>query len=414
MKNNRRDFIKTFSLLTGAGLVGGGFPFLNDLAAQVPGPRVKLGLIGVGSRGQLLLLYLKDIPELDICCFAEIYEPNFRTAQDMIGPEVRGYVDYRLMLEKEELDAVVIATPLYEHARITIDALDAGLHVFCEKAMAMTYDDCNAMVEAHIRNKRILQIGHQRLFSVKYLQMISDIRAGKIGPVTQIRAYWHRNNDWRRPIPGLEYEKMINWRLYSDYSCGLMTELASHQIQVANWVLQEKPESVWGAGSINYWKDGREVYDNVNLVYKYPSGTQLVYDSMTSNAHYGLEEQIMGPLGTLEPESGKFFTENPTPASGIVQLINHLEKKLFEAVPLGGASWVPDNPSEDKGSYIIDEVMDSDGTRMEMEAFVASVRQNRIDSWITREAFHASIATLMGHEAMKTNNVVYWPENLIM
>jgi len=414
MNTNRRDFIKTFSLLTGAGLLSANVPFLKELTAEGTGKIVKLGMIGVGSRGQLLLLYLKDIPELDICCFADNYKPSFLIAQDMIGPAARGYEDYRLMLEKEDLDAVVIATPLYEHAHITIDALNAGLHVFCEKAMAMNYADCNSMVEAHIRNSKILMIGHQRLFSVKYLQMLKDIREGKIGPVTQIRAYWHRNNDWRRPVPSPELEQKINWRLYDAYSRGLMTELGSHQIQVANWILQEKPECVWGAGSINHWKDGREVYDNVNLVYKYPGGTQLIYDSMTSNAHYGLEEQIMGPLGTLEPEAGKIYKEFPKPASGILQLINHIEKKFFEAVPVGGASWVPDNPSEDKGDYIINEVLESDGTRMEMEAFIASVRQNRIDSWITREAFYASIATLMGHEAMSRNEIVYWPENLIM
>lgn len=413
MSSNRRDFIKTFGLLTGAGLLAGHLPLIRELSAAGTGRLVRLGMIGVGSRGQLLLLYLKDIPELDICCFAENYEPNFTMAQEMIGPMARGYIDYRLMLEKEELDAVVIATPLNEHAQMTIDALNAGLHVFCEKSMGMNYGECNSMVEAHIRNNRILQIGHQRLFNVKYLKALKDISEGQIGPVTQIRAYWHRNNDWHRPVPSPELERKINWRLYNEYSRGLMTELGSHQIQVANWVLGEKPECVWGAGSINYWNDGREVFDNVNLVYKYPSGTQLIYDSMTSNAYYGLEEQIMGPKGTIEPEKGKYFTENPEPAPGILQLINHLEKKFFDAVPVGGASWVPDNPSADKGEYIIDEVLDSDGTRMEMEAFIASVRQNRIDSWITREGFYASIASLMGHEAMTSNKIVYWPENLI-
>ena len=102
-----------------------------------------------------------------------------------------------------------------------------------------------------------------------------------------------------------------------------MTELASHQIQVANQVLQDHPSEVWGAGSINHWHDGREVYDNVNLVYKYPSGTQLIYDSMTSNKHYGYEEQIMGPLGTMELERGKMWDEYPEPAPAIMELITY-------------------------------------------------------------------------------------------
>jgi len=309
---------------------------------------------------------------------------------------------------------VVIATPLYEHANITIDALNAGLHVFCEKSMAMTYDDCNAMFEAHVLNDRILHIGHQRLFNIRYQQALKDIKNGLIGPITQIRAYWHRNSDWRRNVPSPELERKINWRLYDEYSLGLMTELASHQVQVANWFLNEKPECVWGAGSINHWKDGREVYDNVNLVYKYAGGTHLVYDSMTSNKKYGLEEQIMGPLGTLELEAGKKYKEFPAPAPGLIQLINQLEHKIFDVIPIGGPSWVPDDPSADNGEYIIDEVLASDGSIMEMEAFVANVRANRAERWITKEGFYASISAIMGHEAMKKNELVFWPENLMI
>lgn len=414
MNNNRRDFIRTFTLLAGSGMALTGMPWLNDLMAQDSVRRVKLGIIGIGSRGLYLLNILREIPDLDIVAYCDNYEPHFNRTREMIGASARGYYDYRMMLDKEEMDCVVIATPLFEHAHITIDALNAGLHVFCEKSMAMTYDDCNAMFEAHILNNRILHIGHQRIFNIRYQQALKDVKNGLIGPVTQIRAYWHRNNDWRRKVPSPELERKINWRLYDEYSLGLMTELASHQVQVANWFLNEKPECVWGAGSINHWKDGREVYDNVNLVYKYPGGTQLVYDSMTSNKKYGLEEQIMGPLGTLELEAGKKYVEFPAPAPGLLQLINNLEHKLFDVIPIGGPSWVPDDPSADKGEYIIDEVLKSDGSIMEMEAFVANVRANRLESWVTKEGFYASISAIMGHEAMKKNEVVFWPENLMI
>lgn len=414
MGTNRRDFIKTFSMLASSGLLVSGMPWMRELTAQGAQGVVKLGIIGVGSRGQYLLSILNMIPDMEIIAYCDNYEPNFKKAKSMIHANARGYYDYKMMLEKEELDGVVIATPLFEHARITIDALNAGIHVFCEKAMAMTYDDCNAMVEAHLLNDRILHIGHQRLYSIKYQQALKDIRDGHIGKVTQIRAYWHRNNDWRRDVPSPDLERKINWRLYNEYSLGLMTELASHQIQVANWVLNERPESVWGCGSINHWKDGREVYDNVNLVYKYPGGTHFTYDSMTSNKKYGLEEQILGPDGTMELESGLKYEEFPKPAPGMVQLINHLEHKIFDVIPIGGASWVPDNPSEDTGAEIIDEVMKSDGSIMQMEAFVANVRNNRVEKWLTKEGFYASIGTIMGHEAMMKNEVIHWPEGLII
>lgn len=414
MRTDRRNFIKTFGMLAGSGLVVSGMPWMQDLMGQDSSKPVKLGIIGVGSRGLYLLNILLTIPDAAIVAYCDNYEPHYERTREMIGASARGYYDYRVLLEKEELDAVVIATPLNEHSAITIDALNAGLHVFCEKAMAQTYGECAAMVEAQRLNDRILHIGHQRLFNIRYQQALKDIKNGLIGPVTQIRAYWHRNNDWRRPVPSPELERKINWRLYDAYSLGLMTELASHQVQVANWILNERPECVWGAGSINHWKDGREVYDNVNLVYKYPGGTHLVYDSMTSNKKYGLEEQILGPLGTMELEAGVRYEEFPKPASGLLQLINHLEHKIFDVVPIGGPSWVPDDPSEDRGEYIIDEVLESDGSIMQMEAFVANVRAGRVEKWITREGYHASIAAIMGHEAMKRNELVFWPEDLMI
>ena len=414
METNRRDFIRAFSAMAAAGLFSSRMPWLGELHAQDPADPVKLGIIGVGSRGSLLLTYLLEIPGVEISCFCDDYEPHFNRAQQMIGRGARGYRDYRRMVEQEEIDGVVIATPLDRHARMTTDALDAGVHVFCEKAMAKTYQDCDRMVRAQQRNNKILYIGHQRLFSTRTLAGIRKIEEGALGDITQIRAYWHRNNDWRRPVPSPELERRINWRLYHEYSRGLMTELASHHIQVANWILRDTPDYAWGSGSINYWKDGREVYDNVNVVYHYPSGTHLVYDSMTSNKKYGMQIEVLGPLGTLEMETGYIFKEFPEPAPGIVQLINNIEKEIFDVVPVGGPTWVPEDPSEDKGTYLLDRIIHSDGTDIEMESFVSDVRNDRVDPFITHQGFYASIATLMGFEAMWNNRIEPWPEGLII
>ncbi len=419
-KENRRTFLKTFSFYMGTTALAATLPWLDAFAAGRvedrlrTGQKVRLGIIGVGSRGSLLLIWLKQIPDVEIIAFCDNYPPHYEEAAVRTGPGAKGFYDYRKMLEMKDLDAVVIATPLHEHARMTIDALDAGLHVFCEKAMARKTGDVKRMLEAQRRTGRILQIGHQRLFNLKYLKAIDMIKSGRIGNVTQIRAYWHRNNDWRRPVPGPDLERKINWRLYLEYSCGLMTELASHQIQVANWILGEAPEKVSGFGSINYWHDGREVFDNVNLVYTYPSGVQLVYDSMTSNAHYGLEEQILAPEGTMELEGGKIFRENPPPAPGILQLINQIEHKVIDNIPVGGASWVPDNPNKEKGTYILSEDMESDGTDVQMEAFVQSVKEDKPTPGLVEEGYYASIAALLGHRSMMEEKVVSFPEELMI
>jgi hypothetical protein len=135
---------------------------------------------------------------------------------------------------------------------------------------------------------------------------------------------------------------------------------------------------------------------------------------MISNKKYGMEIQAMGPLGTIEMEAGYIFEENPPPAPGILQLVTDIEKSIFDTIPIGGASWVPEDPSEDKGTYLLDRLLKTDGTDVEMESFVSDVRNNRIDPWLTQQGFYASIATLMGFEAMINHRIENWPDGLAM
>lgn len=424
IKISRRDFVgKT---LAGSALLLA-YPWLHVLADDetlVTGKKLKLGIVGVGSRGLLLLHYLLELEEklnIQVAAVCDNYEPHYQRAIEKTGGRAAGYFDYRDLMAHQDIDAVLIATPLHAHAHITIEALQAGIHVFCEKAMARTLEGIRSMAQAHYQTGKILQIGHQRMFDPRYLQAIELIKNGEIGNITQIRAYWHRNHDWRRPLPEgkPELERMINWRLYKAYSCGLMTELASHQIQVANWLKDDLPVSVMGTGSINYWKDGREVYDNVALIYSYADGTQFIYDSMTSNRHYGLEEQIMGDKGTLEMEVNKRYMENsppppePPPPPGIIQLMNDIQNGIFgEAIPLTKSSWVPELRIDEPGQEIARREEEFDESRTQLEAFIASVRKGSSTPGLFEQAYWASVWTLLGQQAMEEKKIIMLPEEM--
>lgn len=411
---SRREFIKRVAVLAQSGAVASAMPWWKPLAAglptQAPSDRVRLGIIGPGDRGRYLMLNLQQIEGIEIAAFCDDYPLHYDRAHDLTGGQARGFTDYRDLLDMQELDGVVIATPLHEHARMTIDALHAGKAVFVEKSLARTIDDCFAIKRAAEETGSIFQIGHQRLFSLRFLKALEMIKADTIGPMRQIRAYWHRNGDWRREVPSPDLERKINWRMYHEYSCGLMTELASHHIQVANWFLGERPELAVGSGGINHWKDGREVYDNVQVTYRYPSGVHLLYDSMISNRRYGLEMQIMGPEGAIEAESGKLYREEPPPAPGIVQLINDIERDIFETIPIGGPSWVPDLAFDTDGSYLTDEPPTSDGSDVQLVAFANAIREGRPFEGMIEQALNAGVATLMGFNAMVREEIVYWPD----
>jgi predicted dehydrogenase len=422
---NRREFIRNLAVTSSvAALVAS--PWLTvlskgDKSGKSASDQVRLAIIGTGSRANELIrnmlpfIHDKNVKIVSLCDNFKLHLEQTTTFLQESNIVTTGYLDYRIMIEKEQLDAVIIATPLHEHARITVDCLQHGLHVFCEKSMARTLPDIKLMYDTHLSSDRILQIGHQRLFNPVYLEGMQRVHNGELGVIGQIRGYWHRNNDWRRPLPNNDknLERQINWRLYREYSAGLLTELLSHQIQVANWTLQKNPISVMGTGSIRFWKDGREVNDNIALIYSYEDGTQFIYDSMISNKKYGLEEQIMGHKGTIEFEVNKQYVEDPPPAPGILQLINDIEHGIFNNLPIGGSSWVPETASKYKGEMIFNDANFSD-TGLQLEAFTDFIRNGSAPEKITLEGYNASIWTILGEAAIDTGQKLTMPAEFII
>jgi predicted dehydrogenase len=414
----RRRFLQRIGALTGSTVALSAMPWLSVWGVPPAGrgaaEQVRLGIIGVGSRGrQLLLLIQEFMAELNVAIVAvcDDYAPHYLRALELTGGTARGCTDYRAMLDMEDLDGVVIATPLHAHAQMTVAALQAGKHVFCEKALARTLDGLRQMYDAQKAANRVLMAGHQRMCNPVYLAAIDRIRRGELGPITQIRAFWHRNNNWRRELPAgrPDLERKINWRMYEEYSAGLLTELGSHHFQVANWVMGGPPVSVVARGSINYWRDGREVPDNVACIFTYPNGTHFIYDSLISNKKYGLEIQVMGDQGTLELETNRFYTETPPAAPAIRQLIHNVEKRLFEAIPIGGASWVPETPVPYHGDWIAAEGEVSD-TQLLLEAFVRFIRAGAAPEMMLAEGYNSSLWCLLAEQAIRTGTEIRAPE----
>lgn len=420
---SRRGFFKDLGKIGSGGILLSAFPWLQSCSAEdkaaIAKEKIRIGFIGTGSRGQYHLNNLKTIPYAEVVALCDNYQPHLEEASH-IYPQARTYGDYRKLLEDKNVQAIMIATPLYEHAHITIDALHSGRPVFCEKSMAMTPQDCLRMYNEFKQSGQVLFIGQQRLYDPKYIRTMEMIHSGLIGEIGSIRAYWFRNNDWRRPVPSPDLERKINWRLYKDYSCGLMTELATHQLQVGNWALKMIPETVTGMGDIVFWKDGREVYDNVSLIYRYSNGVKMTYESIISNKFYGLEEEILGNKGTVEPEKGKYYLEEAKPAPGIMQLINQIEHNIFDNVSFAGPSWVPETASINKGHMIMDKVTSisgqssvgaaGDGSVELVTAFCEAAITGKQAPNLVEEAYYSSVLALLGLQAMEEGRVITFPD----
>lgn len=412
----RRKFLQQLAAVSGSAMMLSHAPWAHAAATEnyselAKNGKARIAMIGIGSRGRGLMLNLQAVKHCEIVAVCDNYQPHLDRAKSMaLNKNIVAVDDYQKLLDMPHIDAVVIATPLHQHANITIDALKAGKHVFCEKAMARTLDNCREMVLAEQKYQKILQIGHQRLFNPIYLKALQKVKQGEIGEVNQIRAFWHRNNNWRRELPNNDksLERQINWRLYKEYSAGLMTELASHQIQVANWFFDDLPTKVMGSGSISFWKDGREVYDHVALIYDYPKGKKLIYDSFISNKKYGLEEQILGHLGTMELEVNRQYSENPPPTKEIKQVAADIDAGACNPIPIGGATWQPETGNWEAGEAILSGQYED--TLLQMEAFAAAVLKGKAYPGVLREGYHASIASLLGEQAMDSGQAVTWAD----
>lgn len=318
---DRRTFVKSAA----AGAAGVAFWGLGETVAAngghvvPPSDQIRVGVIGVGSRGQWVMRRMLRVPGVHVAALCDVYEPRFAEGRDVTGEETPAYTDYRRMLEGEELDVVLVASPLRYHAEHVVAALESGCHVYGEKSMGYSLEDCNQIVDAVERTGRRFQVGHQFRYAPWCEEAVRRIEAGEIGEVTHIFAYWHRNNNWRRPLPDdppagwteKELERLINWRMYLDYSRGLLAELGSHHIDIANWIFNAQPEAVVGSGGIVYYDDGRETYDNVQAVFDYPGGRRLTFSSMLNNGKLGYRIEVYGTGGTVHItlEDATFFYE---------------------------------------------------------------------------------------------------------
>jgi predicted dehydrogenase len=407
---SRRDFLKHLGM-AGAGVMLAAAPWFSAFSEVIhtSGDKCRLAIIGPGSRGRFLMNFLVANPKVEIVALCDIYQPSIDEALKL-APKAKVYNDYRKLLEDKSIDGVVIAVPLDRHYRIAMDAFDAGKHVFCEKAIAYTMDECFRIYRKHIDTGRVFFVGQQRLFDPRYIKAMEMIHVGTFGDINAVHTFWNRNGDWRRPVPSPELERLINWRLYKEYSKGIMTELACHQLQVGTWALQRLPDKVMGHGAITFWKDGREVYDNINCIYLFDDGVKMTFDSVISNKFYGLEEQILGHLGTVEPEKGKYYFETIPPAPGFLQMINDWENSLFESLPFAGTSWAPESANENKGEYILGERPKSDGTSLLLDAYVEAVITGRQPLRIAEEGYYATMLCLLGHEALEQGTIVSFPD----
>ena len=389
----RRSFIKKTASAT-AVITSTSYLYGNVMSSIRANSTINIGVIGTGDRGGGLMSIINSIDDVNVIAACDVLPFRLNKGLAKANSNPTGYSDYRQLLDNKAIDAVIVATTFSEHSKITIDALDAGKHVYCEKTLAKSYKGIGALVNKANQSKQIFQTGHQYHSSRLYTHVVDLIQQGKVGKITAFECQWNRHGNWRRPVPDLQLEKAINWRMYREFSGGLTAELCSHQIDFVNWVLNETPNQVMGVGGVDYWKDGRETYDNVNLIYSYPNGIKAKFTCLTSNAKDGYQIKVIGDKGTIiiDTKNAWFYPEGKK------------KHKVIEDVD--GVSGATSQWDKEKGSKIDLEHLDP--SKQALLDFKSSIINNKMPESSVITGAKAAICVQMGLDAMYNNEIVKW------
>ena len=312
----RRNFLRQSGLLTAGFLLHQ--QMLQAYGSTAAAKTISIGIIGCGDRGNGLGSVINNMPEqfqLKAVCDVLAFRLDQAKKLDKQN-NLRYEKDYRKLLDDKTIDAVIIATPLHNHFEIAAAAIKAGKHVYLEKTMTYNADQSLALVKLVQQHpKQILQVGHQYRYTPLYFKVKELIDKGYLGKVTQIDCRWDRNWNWRRAVPQGYTDRQVNWRMYKEYSGGLPAELLSHQVDFINWAFNTHPDEILGTGGIDYYKDGRETFDNVQTILRYnKEGMIGNFGATCGNEKDGYLFKLKGTKGTIQllMNDGIFFPEKQT------------------------------------------------------------------------------------------------------
>lgn len=355
MKPNRRNFIKNVtaaSALLATESIARPFNIIKDLKKISPNDKIRFATIGMGIQGHSdTKAALRSSQDVEFVAAADLYDGRLVRVKELYGKDIFTTRDYRQILERKDIDAVLVVTPDHWHDHITKAALQAGKNVYCEKPMVHHINEGLSVIDAWKKSGKTMQVGSQRISSASFKEAKRLFQAGEIGEINYVESNNDRFNAigaWNYSIPtdaspstvdwdtylgdapkrAFDAKRFFRWRNYQDYGTGVGGDLFVHLITGVHFVTNSLgPERVMSSGELSYWKDGRDVPDVLVSILDYPktdihANFQMVLRVNFANAGaIANNTRIIGTEGQIE------FTENNLVLT---------KKKLPKAPGMGG------------------------------------------------------------------------------
>lgn len=400
---SRRTFLKTSAAATGMAVLHA--PAANALGAN---DTINIGCIGVGGRCQTLMKSLVKIPGVRIAAVCDIYDRHLEAGRNLAAPKAFATKAYKELLDRKDIDAVLIGSPDHWHVPMTVDACAAGKDVYVEKPLTHNLAEGKAVIEAQNQHQRIVQVGTQQR-SMPHFQKANDIlRAGKLGKVHKVHLTWNRNSDRVRKVsrgidpkqvdwkaflgnapdqPFDEYRLIGNWRWFWDFGGGVLTDLMVHYIDVVHWFLDlDHPLQATTIGAHYTSKGIWETPDTIQTLLLYPNDVQVYFEGTFCNARNGAMLEFMGTKATLYLDRGRYeiYPERTKTA------------EPSEAMILGSGK---------RGQDFYDK---PDGELLHLTNWIECVRSRKRPNVPAEAGVSAAAAAHLGNQAYRSREVATW------
>jgi predicted dehydrogenase len=409
-------------------------------AAPLPKPaspldRVNVAFIGVGIRGHILMESAKQTEQANLVMACDCYQGHLDRAKERTDGKIEtNLAQYKRLLERKDIDAVIVATPDHWHLPMVLDALAAGKDVYIEKPMTYRIEDGAKMIEAARRYNHIVQAGSQWISSPMQKKAKEILQSGRIGKVTKIIASYNRNSStgaWNYPIPpdlknGVNFnweewlgpapkrpfdpERVFRYRKYWDYSGGISTDLFVHLITSIHFVMNTKmPDAVTAIGCILARHDGREVPDTLDALFDYPDFHVNMGSTMNNSSAAQQGVQFLGTQGTLAVYLGAGMDlTSETPGEGYGYAIDSWPKKLQEQFWSEGKHREESSPFVKTEGTVNFKASGPDATVFHLAEFFDCVRTRREPVENAEVGHYAAAAGHMVNLSVRSGKKMLW------
>ncbi|HLN31108.1 MAG TPA: Gfo/Idh/MocA family oxidoreductase [Gemmataceae bacterium] len=399
----RRTFLQATASAT-AGLTAFGVPAANALGAN---EAIRVGMIGTGGRCRALMKSLATVPNVRMAAVCDIYDVNLELGRKLADPQAFATKHYQEVLDRKDIDAVLIGAPDHWHVPLTVAACAAGKDVYVEKPLTHNLEEGQSVVDAKNKHGRIVQVGTQQRSMPQFQKARELVQAGRLGKIHKVHLTWNRNADRFRAGPTAVDPKTVdwktflgnapaqpfheyrfrNWRWFWDFGGGILTDLMVHYIDVVHWFLDvDHPLQATAIGD-NYQSKGLwETPDTVQALLTYPKDFQVYFEGTFCNARNGAMLEFMGTDATLYLDRGRY------------EIHPERNRGKYEEWVLGTGK---------RGQDFYDK---PDGELLHLTNWIECVRNRKTPNSPVEAGVGAAAAAHLGNQALRTHLVTSWKE----